>query len=320
MEKTAHAMKLADSGLELVACGSSSAQMPTFGTWEQTVLTRAYPYLDFVSCHDYYFRHRGETVQDYLLSTENMSHFIAKVSEVAESARESSGEDRRIALSFDEWGVWDSTAWNEQEEQWKQENAALHDEQWPFKPHLLEQTYTAADAVVEGALMMTLLSHCDVVRSASRAQLVNVIAPIMVDEEGRAWRQTTFYPFAYAAKYARGTVLSVPVDSPKLRDSQGNEADAITSVVTKDDENRRVCILLTNRDEASEHSVELDLSAVPVKAVAQAVVLHGETPESVNSAENDHAVAPVRLPVRVEGENASFALPPVSWACVVFEY
>ena len=35
-------MKLAESGLELVACGSSGAYMPTFGTWEKTVLTKAY--------------------------------------------------------------------------------------------------------------------------------------------------------------------------------------------------------------------------------------------------------------------------------------
>ena len=29
--------------------------MPTFGTWEKTVLTKAYENLDFVSCHAYYF-------------------------------------------------------------------------------------------------------------------------------------------------------------------------------------------------------------------------------------------------------------------------
>lgn len=34
VERVAHAMKLAESGLELVACGSSSAHMPTFGSWE----------------------------------------------------------------------------------------------------------------------------------------------------------------------------------------------------------------------------------------------------------------------------------------------
>ncbi len=51
VDRIAHAMKLAESGLELVACGSSSAHMPTFGSWERNVLTKAYDNLDFISCH-----------------------------------------------------------------------------------------------------------------------------------------------------------------------------------------------------------------------------------------------------------------------------
>lgn len=184
-------MKLAESGLELVACGSSGAYMPTFGTWEKTVLTKAYENLDFVSCHAYYFDrgHKTRTaasMQDFLASSEDMTKFIATVSDAADQAREANNGTKDIALSFDEWGVWYSDKWNEQEDQWKAEAAqGLHHEPWPKSPHLLEDIYTAADAVVEGSLMITLLKHCDRVRSASRAQLVNVIAPIMAEEHGR---------------------------------------------------------------------------------------------------------------------------------------
>nr|WP_289094267.1 alpha-L-arabinofuranosidase C-terminal domain-containing protein [uncultured Bifidobacterium sp.] len=55
--------------------------------------------------------------------------------------------------------------------------------------------------------MITLLKHCDRVRSASRAQLVNVIAPILAEEHGPAWRQTVFYPFAEAAHHGQGRRL-----------------------------------------------------------------------------------------------------------------
>ncbi|MBV9789565.1 MAG: alpha-N-arabinofuranosidase, partial [Chloroflexi bacterium] len=40
--QTAIAMKWVDPTIELVACGSSHAQMPTFGTWEATVLDQVY--------------------------------------------------------------------------------------------------------------------------------------------------------------------------------------------------------------------------------------------------------------------------------------
>ena len=223
VDKVAHAMKLAESGLELVACGSSGAYMPTFGTWEKTVLTKAYENLDFVSCHAYYFDrgHKTRTaasMQDFLASSEDMTKFIATVSDAADQAREANNGTKDIALSFDEWGVWYSDKWNEQEDQWKAEAAqGLHHEPWPKSPHLLEDIYTAADAVVEGSLMITLLKHCDRVRSASRAQLVNVIAPIMAEEHGPAWRQTTFYPFAEAALHARGQRLTISVGADGAR-------------------------------------------------------------------------------------------------------
>ena len=125
-------------------------------------------------------------MQDFLASSEDMTKFIATVSDAADQAREANNGTKDIALSFDEWGVWYSDKWNEQEDQWKAEAAqGLHHEPWPKSPHLLEDIYTAADAVVEGSLMITLLKHCDRVRSASRAQLVNVIAPIMAEEQAR---------------------------------------------------------------------------------------------------------------------------------------
>jgi alpha-L-arabinofuranosidase len=52
--KTAKAMRQVDPDLELVVCGSSSAQMPTFGAWERTVLEHTYEDVDFISCHAYY--------------------------------------------------------------------------------------------------------------------------------------------------------------------------------------------------------------------------------------------------------------------------
>ena len=134
-----------------------------------------------------------------------MQTFISTVAACADEAKNAHTGDHDIALSFDEWGVWYSDVWNQQEAEWKaQSGKDLHHESWPKAPRLLEDIYNAADAVVEGSLMITLLKHCDRVRSASRAQLVNVIAPIMAEKNGPAWRQTVFYPFAEAAQHAHG--------------------------------------------------------------------------------------------------------------------
>src|SRR5690554_2981524 len=57
--ETARAMRMVDKDLELVACGSSSSVMPTFGAWESTVLGEAYDEVDYISAHAYYFEADG---------------------------------------------------------------------------------------------------------------------------------------------------------------------------------------------------------------------------------------------------------------------
>ncbi|MBN9056207.1 MAG: HAD hydrolase family protein, partial [Rhizobiales bacterium] len=58
------------------------------------------------------------------------------------------------------------------------------------------------------------LRHADRVTSASLAQLVNVIAPIMTEPGGPAWRQTTFFPFSVTSALARGRTLELKLDGP----------------------------------------------------------------------------------------------------------
>ena len=46
-------MKWTDPSIELVACGSSSSGMPTFGSWEWTVLDEAYDNIDYLSLDEW---------------------------------------------------------------------------------------------------------------------------------------------------------------------------------------------------------------------------------------------------------------------------
>ena len=63
------------------------------------------------------------------------------------------------------------------------------------------------DALAFGGCCISLLNHADRVKAACLAQLVNVIAPIMTETGGPAWRQTIFHPFAHFSRLGRGRVL-----------------------------------------------------------------------------------------------------------------
>ncbi len=74
------------------------------------------------------------------------------------------------------------------------------------------------DAVVFGNLLISLIRHADRVTAASLAQLVNVIAPIMTEPGGPAWRQTTFFPFAIDLAARAGSHSGAEARLPDLRD------------------------------------------------------------------------------------------------------
>src|SRR5205807_7226890 len=102
---------------------------------------------------------------------------------------------KRLWLSFDEWNVW-----------YRARNADATNGQRAAAPHLLEEVYNLEDALLVGGFVNTLLRNSDRVRVACLAQLVNVIAPLVTNETG-VLRQSTYYPFSWALKYARGRVL-----------------------------------------------------------------------------------------------------------------
>ena len=103
--ETARAMRQAEPDLELVACGSSHSSMPTFGSWEATVLEEAYDVVDYISLHAYYEEFDGDP-GSFLASAVDMDRFIDAVTATADHVRAKLGTSKRIDLSFDEWNVW----------------------------------------------------------------------------------------------------------------------------------------------------------------------------------------------------------------------
>jgi alpha-N-arabinofuranosidase len=291
--ETAKAMKLVDPSVELVACGSSSSTMPTFGTWEQTVLERCFDHVEYVSLHAY-FRQEGDDVRGFLASAAQMDATIGRVVEIADGVAAARGSDKQIHLSFDEWNVWD----------W--ESTRIPDD-WPEAPRLIEDTYTVADALVVGTLLITLLRHADRVKVACQAQLANVIGMIRTEPGGPAWRQTIFHPFAQVARFAAGgDVLRVEVEDADL------EAVAVSGDGT-------LTLFAVNRGEAAL-ALEAELAGFGALVVREHLVLADADLDATNTeAEPDRVVPRADGGARVEGATLRAELRPLSWNVVRLE-
>jgi alpha-N-arabinofuranosidase len=313
--RTAQAMKTAQPDLELVVCGSSGSGMPHFGDWERTVLEHSYDFVDYVSCHAYYQEYDGD-LGSFLASALDMDYFIDTVVATADHVGYKKRSSKKINLSFDEWNVWylhksDADGDNP-------DPAAAASSEWRRAPRLLEDVYTVADAVVVGNLLMTLLKHSDRVTSASLAQLVNVIAPIMTEPGGPAWRQTTFYPFSITSRLASGEVIRPVIDAPTYDTARHARASVVDAVATVDE--GRAAVFLVNRDQSEPAQITIDVRALGATRVAEATTLADADVYAQNTLSDQNRVVPRANTTATLADGVlAIELPPVSWTAIGLE-
>jgi alpha-L-arabinofuranosidase len=233
--EAAKAMRLVDPAIELVLCGSSFHQMPTFGYWESTVLETAGEHVDHLSMHAYYEETDGDT-DSFLASAADMDAYIDGVVATLDAVAARRRSSRRIHIAFDEWNVWYQSRFPG----------------WDAFPlevagPRIEDDYSVLDAVVVGDLLTSLLNHADRVRIACLAQLVNVIAPIRTEPGGPAWRQTSFHVLASVAAAARGRSLITRVTAPELTTRRYGDVPAVAVSATYDPAGDAVAVFVTNR-------------------------------------------------------------------------
>lgn len=282
--ETASSMKMLDPNLELVACGSSGYGMATFGAWEETVLTECYDKVDYISLHSYYGIAPDDPDRDsFLASAVDTERFINGVIATCDHVGAKLKSDKKIMLSFDEWNVWHVK---------QSVNMPAPEDGFPYAPRLVENTYTVADAVVVGSLLIALLRHADRVTAASLAQLVNVIAPIMTEPGGPAWRQTIFYPFAQASKFGRGRVLRVEVESPTHETARFGAVPLLHATATIDDETGAVTVFAVNRSQTETIPLEVALQGLNASQIVEHLVLSDSDPDARNTADAPDRVTP----------------------------
>jgi alpha-L-arabinofuranosidase len=307
--QTAKAMKQLDPSVQLVVCGSSGAGMPTFGEWERVVLEHCYDDVEFISCHAYYQEHDGAT-GSFLASAVDMDFFIESVIATADAVKAKLRKHKTINISFDEWNVWYQTRHEEAKQ-------AYDIRSWPVAPRLLEDNYSVLDAVVVGGLLISLLRHADRVTAASLAQLVNVIAPIMTEPGGPAWRQTTFFPFATTARLARGEVVGLAIDAGSYETQRYGQVPLVDAVATYDAEAGRAAVFVVNRDQEGATTLTVDLSDFGGAELLEALTLADAELEAKNTREQPERVGLTpNTSARVDGTRLTIELPAVSWTAI----
>ncbi len=290
--------------------------MPTFGSWEDTVLEHTFDHVEYISLHTYINNYAGDTPA-FLASVDLMDRFIEEVAAIADAVAARRRSGKRIWLSFDEWNVWYRT---------RRSPEVRVRPGWPVAPPILEEIYNVEDALVFGGMCIALLNHADRVKAACLAQLVNAIAPIMTQTGGPAWRQTIFWPFAQFSNLGRGRVLQAQIDSPayaaRYYDPRGAqdlffplpETPYLKLAAVHDEQAAALTLFALNRSLGEEMPLRVTAQGFPGLVLEQATQLRDADLGAVNSQADPDRVKPSALAgVRTQGNSLFATLAPASW-------
>jgi len=310
---TARQIRVIDRGLQLIACGSSNAAMPTYLVWDREVLEECYDQVDGISLHAYYGNTPNETGGSsarFLAMNLDMDRQIREIAAVADYVQGLHRSPKRLWLSFDEWNVW-----------YRARSGDAVNGKRAFAPKLLEEVYNLEDALLVGGFVNTLLRQSDRVRVACLAQILNVIAPLVTNATS-VLRQSTYYPYAWALKYARGRVLDLfvesetyPISADRLRPDLARDAQVpfVDVVATHDAASGSASVLMLNRDLDADRELVLEWRDLTPTKVLACETLSGPDLKAFNTFEDPKRVVPRPLEPPAAGGRMTFKLPARSY-------
>jgi alpha-N-arabinofuranosidase len=301
-QQAAAMMKAMDGSIELVACGSSGIDMPTYMEWDRHVLEYMGDLVDYISLHRY-VGNRDNDTPNFLAVTNSIDRQIEEMDVVCRFVQAKRRSKNRVYLCFDEWNVWYRSTPEQQQG-------------GTFAPHLLEEVYNLEDALVVAGFLHSFVRHADVVKVANIAQIVNVIAPILTRGD-EMLIQTIFYPFEIFSKRRDGISLRPVVTGPAYEGKTNGPVNYIDSSAILNGD--RLQVFLTNRSLDEIARVQINLADREITALDAGDLLTGPDARAANSFEQPDVVKSRSFSdVRIVRGRAEMELPPLSLTALTF--
>jgi alpha-L-arabinofuranosidase len=281
----AKVMKWTDPSIQLVSCGENG-----WTAWDRIVIEGLASYVDFHSIHIYTGSH------DYysnVLSAHQAERALRSCQAMIDNVRYEQSIEHPIYVAYDEWNIW-----------FRERDGKAG----------LEERYTLADALAVASYLNSFIRHCNTVKIANLAQLVNVIAPIVTNKEG-LFLQTIYHPLRLFSQYMREIALDTYVESelytldPKKEGSDWPHRVAdlgpfkmLDVTATCDGAGQEVAIAIVNRDREHAHRTTIELSNGEAVNSIVAYEVNGQEPEVTNSFEHPQAVDVQEYHLDLEGK------------------
>lgn len=291
--EAAKLMKWSDDKIKLIASGSSNYGADWMN-WNRTVLTQLRNHIDYISVHQY-VNNSDSNHKKFMTATLFTDKIIRITEGLINEVRSRYKINRPIYIAFDEYNVW-YRAWTEQQ---------------------LEEHYNLQDALVIAQFMNCFVRNANIVKMANMAQLVNVIAPMMVTND-KLWAQTIYYPLQLFATKCFGQSVSAFVDGDTydVGEQKHNPYLDVSTAYNAAKEELIINVVNRSEDKAVETVIQNQFGMLAGKADITEV--NSKNIYDENNA-NEQKVMPVNKQMILKGNEFSYSFPAHSFTQIILK-
>jgi len=273
-----------------IACGASSGDYQ----WTEVMMKNALGHMSGLSLHHYAFND-GKIAADFdeggwfamMKNTLMMEEYVTKHSAVMDTY----DPNKKVALMVDEWGTW-----------YKVEPGT--------NPGFLFQQNTMRDAITAACNLNIFNNHCDRVRMANIAQMVNVLQAMILTKEDKMILTPTYHVFDLFKVHQNALWVKTTLQSPDY--VYNNEKLPAVSSSASIDANGKLHISLCNIDPKSSQQVTCELKKYKPQSVA-GQILTAKIMNAHNSFEEPDVVVPQNFTsYKLSTSGLTLFLPPMS--------
>lgn len=277
-----------------IASGASDADY----NWTE-VMMRDIPLnmLDAIGVHHYSvidWNHKGSATgfseEEYFTTMQRAMQMEELVTKHA-AIMDKYDPKKKVAMAVDEWGGW-------------------YDVEPGTNGAFLYQQNTMRDAMIAGTTLNTFNNHCDRVRMANLAQIINVLQAVILTKEEKLVVTPTYHVMEMYNVHQDATMLPVTVTSDDYK--MGKEKLKAISVSASKDKNGLTHISLVNIDANKAQTVSINVSGANYTSVTGRI-LKSDKIQNYNSFEKPNNIVPITYKdAKLSGNKLELTLPPFS--------
>ena len=290
-----------DNKLYKIACGPNVDDY----NWTEGIMKTATGFMDAISLH--YYTHPGgwlnkgpatgfdkETWYISMNKTLYMEELINRHIDIINKY----DPDKKVDLIVDEWGGW-------------------YDVEPGTNPGFLYQQNTMRDALIAGINLNIFNKHCDRIKMANIAQVVNVLQSVILTEGDKMILTPTYHVFNMYKNHQEAQLVDSYIETEMIGIDSENKVPNLHESVSLDNEGR-INITINNLSVDKSYDIESTIVDREIKSVKAEILTNDMNAH--NTFDDPNVVKPEQfIKFEITDKGINFTIPACSVLSFVLE-